>query len=46
MCMLWYGFCYYLIGSDLFIYESNNKKILELVCYGFIYISFVSLSCL
>lgn len=40
------GFFLLFIGSDLFIYESNNKEILELVCYGFIYISFVSLSCL
>lgn len=45
MHMLWYGFCYYLTGSDLFTYESNNKKTSEPACYGSTYTSFVSLSC-
>lgn len=45
MHMLWYGFCYYLTGSDPFTYESNNKETSEPACYGSTYTSFVSLSC-
>lgn len=45
MHMLWYGFCYYLTGSDSFTFESNSKKTSEPACYGSTYTSFVSLSC-